>query len=189
MESLIFLLVVLIVIITNIFKMQKKQKESSSQQQASPEGGWKKGLRDLFAEMQGEAVPPSGEKSRRQPVEGRSTGWEDLLSSEDIISHEREKEPAPAGQAPSPSSQEPGEAKKRSTLIESRSREGRTPEGRIGRTDRREPAPPLPEPALRKRSHVRRVSVSTGQLRQAVVWYEVLGPPMSLRDPEREMWL
>lgn len=111
------------------------------------------------------------------------------MSSEDIVRQQREKEPGPAEQPPSQSREEPGEAKKRRTLIESRSREGYTPEGRIGKTYRREPAPPVPEPALRKRSHVRRVSVSPGQLRQAVIWYEVLGPPMSLRDPEREMWL
>ncbi|MFW6081511.1 MAG: hypothetical protein ACOC7W_06325 [Desulfosalsimonas sp.] len=194
MESLIFLLVVLIIIITNISRMKKRYEQSSSGQQKSrQEGGWKKNLRDLLAEMQGEGLPPAGERSGRRPVQGRSTGWEDLLSAEEAARQSREAEseaePEPAREDPGSTRREPGEAKRRQTLIESRSKQGWTPEGRIGKTERLEPAPALPEPALRKRSHVRRVLVSPRHLRQAVVWYEVLGPPMSLRDPEREMWL
>ncbi|MBS3732315.1 MAG: hypothetical protein KGY42_05345, partial [Desulfobacterales bacterium] len=75
------------------------------------------------------------------------------------------------------------------TLIESRSQEGRTPEARVGKTERRAIAPPLKGPGEPVKHRPHRLALSREKVRHAVIWYEVLGPPMSLRDPEREMWL
>ncbi len=188
MESLIFLLVVIIIIIANIVKMQKKLKGSAQGQQQKQEGGWKKNLRDLLTEMQREMQTPSGKKRGRPPAGGRSTGWEDILSRQDM--QEKETERAATHEKPSPPLRpEPGTAQRGSTLIESRSREGLTPEARIGETERRTPSPPVAGVRFSGRRYRRSLKISKRGLRRAVIWYEVLGPPMSLRDPEREMWL
>lgn len=188
MESLIILLVVVIIIITNIVRLQKKLKDPAPAKQQKQEGGWKKNLRDLLAEMQGDTQTSSGKRRKPPPGQGRSTGWEDLLSTEDLPEKEPETAPSPA-ETPSPPREKAEPAGRGRTLIESRSREGLTPEARIGETERREPAPPIAGPDLTAHRYPRRLQISRQELRRAVIWYEVLGPPMSLRDPEREMWL
>ncbi|MCF8026156.1 MAG: hypothetical protein K9J79_10690 [Desulfobacteraceae bacterium] len=185
METLIFLLVILFIIIINIARIQKKSRDST---RAEQEGGWKKNLKDLLAEMQGQTQPSLKEGQKRPSGHGRSAGWEDLMAAEEP--YEEKPEPAaPAAEPPSPSQRKPGLAQRSRTLIESRSQEGWTPEARIGKTEKRAPAPPVAGPASKARGRSMRLQISRGELRRAIIWYEVVGPPMSLRDPEREMWL
>ncbi|MCF8110245.1 MAG: hypothetical protein K9J85_02045 [Desulfobacteraceae bacterium] len=195
MEILFFLLVLIIIIVSNIARMQKKQKNAAAQQNQQEtteeirETGWKKNLRDLFVEMQGGIQGDPQQKRRSASREGRFAGWEDLLSSKDSAG--KEPETAADHDKPGPAARpEPGFQRHRSrTLIESRSREGWTPEARMGKTQRPIPAPPLAGMAGDVRRKARSLQISKKELRKAVIWYEVLGPPMSLRDPEREMWL
>lgn len=195
METLIFILVLIVIIVSNILRIQKKQKDAAAKrdQHKTPEEtrqtGWKKNLRDLFAEMQGEIQGDTQQKQRSAPSKGRSPGWQDLLSSKDSAG--KEPESAAGHDKPGPAARpEPGFQRHRSrTLIESRSREGWTPEARMGKTQRPIPAPPLAEMAGDVRRKARSLRISRKELRKAIIWYEVLGPPMSLRDPEREMWL
>lgn len=186
METLIFLLVIIFITIINIARIQKKTRAQGKE--SGHEGGWKKNLRDLLSEMQGETQPPREKVQDRTSGRKRSKGWEDLLASEDIP----EKEPEPVSsedQPPVSRQREPGPAERNRTLIESRSRDGLTPEARVGKTEKRAPSPPIYEPAAEGQKQARSVRISREELRRAVVWYEVLGPPVSLRDPEREMWL
>jgi hypothetical protein len=201
MEPLIFFLVVAFIIITNIVKAKKKfdkgasgppeQSPGEAEPKAAPEdkapAGWKRNIRDLLAELRQEVVEQpqrqTPEPARRQ---GRGTGWEDLVRTgpgadkPDLKkSSEARGEKQPAGPRP-----ERGQ-----TLIESRSRQGWTPEARIGETTRRPPAPPLYHGGKKAVKARRPHQYNSDELRRAVIWYEVLGPPMSLRDPEREMWL
>lgn len=195
MEYLFFLLVLIIIIVSNIARMQKKQKDAAAQQdqhktfEETRNTGWKKNLRDMFAEMQGEVQRDTQQKQGSAPHQGRSTGWKDLLSFED--SADKEPETAADHDKPGPASRQKPVSEKQwgRTLIESRSREGWTPEARMGKTQRPIPAPPLAGKAGDVRRKTRSLQISRKELRKAVIWYEVLGPPMSLRDPEREMWL
>ncbi len=187
MESLIFLLVLLIIIIANIAKMKKKLKESAPSGQKM-QGGWKQNLKDMLAEMQKEArtSPQQGQES---VSEGRRpSAWEDLMPPE-VSAEDKQEKPGPPPEARAPAAQEPGPAARGRTLIESRSRQGQTPESRIGKTERRAPAPPVEKPASGHRLQRRTMRISGQDLRRGIIWYEILGPPMSLRDPEREMWL
>lgn len=189
MEALIFLLVVIIIIIANIVSMQKKLKKSAPPGKPRKASGWKQNLKDLLAEMQREMQAPSGRGENRSPAGRRPSGWEDLMPAGEAA----EEMPEEAGPGPEPRVRqhpEPARPTRGRTLIESRSRQGWTPEARIGKTERRAPVPPLAPPAATgRRRRRRRLPVSRKELRRAVVWYEILGPPMSLRDPEREMWL
>ncbi|MFW6011930.1 MAG: hypothetical protein ACOC8R_02485 [Desulfosalsimonas sp.] len=191
METLIFILVLIVIIVSNIVRIQKKQKDAAAQrdQHETPEEtrqtGWKKNFRDMFAEMQGDTLQKQGSA----PRQGRSAGWEDLLSSKDSAGKEPEKAADHDKQRPAPRQKPASEKQWGRTLIESRSREGWTPEARMGKTQRPIPAPPLAGMAGDVRKKARSLRISRKELRKAVIWYEVLGPPMSLRDPEREMWL
>jgi hypothetical protein len=205
MEPLIFFLVVAFIIITNIVKAKKKfdkgasappeQTPGEAEPKAAPEdkasAGWKRNIRDLLAELRQEVVEQQGKKTpepARQP--GRGTGWEDLVRTgpgadkpdlKKSSGARGEKQAAVPRQSPRP---ERGQ-----TLIESRSRQGWTPEARIGETTRRPPAPALEQMGKKDLKPLRSHQFSRHELRRAVIWYEVLGPPMSLRDPEREIWL
>ncbi|MFW6428616.1 MAG: hypothetical protein ACOCY3_01865 [Desulfosalsimonas sp.] len=191
MDTLIFLLVLIIIIISNIARIQKKQKETAAQQgrpQKQEEAGWKMKLRDRFEEMQSEIQGSSGQARRSPAPEGRSSGWSDILSDRDSPEQETQTSDAPAESRQEPP-RKSASGERRRTLIESRSRGGRTPEARIGKTERPIPAPPVAGLAGKFSRQTRNLQISRKELRRAIIWYEVLGPPMSLRDPEREMWL
>ena len=201
MEPLIFFLVVAFIIITNIVKAKKKfdkgasvppeQTPGEAEPKAAPEdkasAGWKRNIRDLLAELREEVV----EQPQRQTPEpagqpGRGTGWEDLVRPGPGADKPDSKKPSGAGAGKQPAGSRPERGQ---TLIESRSRQGWTPEARIGETTRRPPAPALEQMGKKDLKPLRSHQFSRHELRRAVIWYEVLGPPMSLRDPEREMWL
>lgn len=203
MEPLIFFLVVAFIIITNIVKAKKKfdkgasgppeqslaEEEPKSAAEDKAPAGWKRNIRDLLAELRQEVV----EQPQRQTPEparqpGRGTGWEDLVRTGPGADKPDLKKPSGAGKQPAGPGPSP-RPERGQTLIESRSRQGWTPEARIGETTRRPPAPALEQMGKKELKTLRSHQFSRHELRRAVIWYEVLGPPMSLRDPEREMWL
>jgi len=185
--------VLVIIIISNLVRVQKKLKTAApgeGEEKAQP-GGWKRRLRDTWEQVKKEMEAPAGDAQTRESGRRRPSGWEDLMPAQKPGEEKSEQPQAPARAEAPPSRprHEPVRAGRGQTLIESRSLEGRTPEARVGKTERRAPAPPLKGPgeALKHRPH--RLELSREKVRHAVIWYEVLGPPMSLRDPEREMWL
>ena len=203
MEPLIFFLVVILIITTNIIKARKKldrKKPSSPPKPESETGprtekktgrGWKQNIQDLLTELQKEMNPPDRQKEKPGPPSRRSTGWEDLLPGKpapETVADESEKM-RHFPEKTTPETARPSQPGRRQTLIESRSRQGQTPEARIGETQRRPPAPALDQVAGESLTGARAFRYARKELRRAVIWYEVLGPPMSLRDPEREMWL
>ncbi len=204
MDSLIFFLVVMLIIITNVVKAKKKldKKGAASRkqpQQTPPQdqpqdenkaaGRWQGRIRDMFAEVQKEMARATQDREKTPRPAGRPSGWEDLVGGEKEAGEiSVEAQPAPHEPRSSEPRQPTGIARGQ-TLIESRSRQGWTPEARVGVTERRQPAPALIEAEPEPDAGRRRFRYSREELRRAVIWYEVLGPPMSLRDPEREMWL
>ncbi|MFP3999568.1 MAG: hypothetical protein ACLFUN_06960 [Desulfobacterales bacterium] len=190
MESLLFFLVLIVIIISNIARIKKKQMSAAEQkeQPRQQESDWKKNLKNILAEMQGEIQGTPGQARKSAPQKGRSTGWEDILSAEDLAGEKTESSSPPVESRPE-ARRQPVSLERGKTLIESRSSKGWTPEARMGKTQRPIPAPPLAGMAGDVRRKVRSLRISRNELRKAIVWYEVLGPPMSLRDSEREMWL
>ena len=191
MESLIFILVLVIIIISNLVRVQKKLKTAApgDREEKSQPGGWKQSLRDTWEQVKKEMEAPAGDAQTRESGGRRPSGWEGLMPEQQPAAEKSEPAPAASGAPSTPPRPEPARAARGQTLIESRSQEGRTPEARVGKTERRAIAPPLKGPAEPVKHRPHRLELSREKVRHAVIWYEVLGPPMSLRDPEREMWL
>ncbi|MBS0014147.1 MAG: hypothetical protein KFF46_09255 [Desulfobacterales bacterium] len=206
MESLIFFLVVAVIIIANIVKARKKLDKGASAPpepsgsgaepepgpEKKPPAGWKRSMRDLLAELR-EEVTKQKERQTPEPAKqptGRGSGWQDLVRTGPQADKPDLKKPSrDSGEKPPADRQALPQPERKQTLIESRSRQGWTPEARIGETTRRPPAPALEQMGKKELKTLRSHQFSRHELRRAVIWYEVLGPPMSLRDPEREMWL
>ena len=192
MESLIFILVLVIIIISNLVRVQKKLKASApeNQEEKPQTGRWKQDLKNVWEQVKKEMEGPAGDAQTRDPGGRRPSGWEDLMPAQEPSAERAEPTPArPETPSVSRPRHEPVRAGRGQTLIESRSQEGRTPEARVGKTERRAIAPPLKGPDEPAKHRPHRLALSREKVRHAVIWYEVLGPPMSLRDPEREMWL
>lgn len=208
MDSLIFFLVALAIIATNVIKAKKKldkgkasgpKPESPPKVRQPPEPGpgkgkkaagrWQDNIREMLAELQKETAGPAEDKQKQPARPGPSPGWEDLVASEKKPPKEAFQSETLSREVRQTESTVADRASGRLTLIESRSRQGWAPEARIGVTERRQPAPSAIEPRAVSKTGPRGFRYSRDELCRAVIWYEVLGPPMSLRDPEREMWL
>ncbi len=181
LDTVIFLIVAAIVIISQIRKM-KGARKPDKRAQPQKKTGWKATVEDLIAEVHSEmekgrtetgAKPGTGDVPPR-----RKTGWEDIIPAE--IFERTPSEPASAPEPmmsamapepePAPVSAEPEDdveltptermeiQRKKAALRRGRMREKRMPPWHEGR------------------------GFTVRQLQHAVIWSEILAPPVGMRD-------
>lgn len=210
MENLFFLVVVLIIIVSNVVSIRKRIKTQQSgragekQAQAS---GWKASIEKMLNQLKEELDPESGKPARR---EQRSSAPGEILFEEAY-----EQPGAPAGQAPAgqastgqASIRQRGESKidrayrmkeAREDRVGTRERQSdaqaqhrvamaeKTPEAATADDSRQKAAVPEETPA-EEFAHLSADTYSVAQLQRAVIWSEILGPPVALQKERREVW-
>jgi hypothetical protein len=199
----IFLVYILLFILKRMFAASKAAKQSAAQQPAAKKtSGWKEKLDGFMAQLKKEL------EGNQQEQPGDRTGWDDLIPREPRKVDPRETEPLESGsgitegagmqkepaletgrvQAP-PSALKPSEKQDLCTVPDL-----------YTVIDKKDAAPvvePSPEPARadRFRPAAKRRKrmpfdsrVEIQDLRRAVIWSEILAPPIALRDfPERKI--
>jgi|GEM_PF-3714209 len=209
METLFFFIVLAIIILSNVANVRKKMKAAGSGESEKGEGGWRQTLKDVINEVKAELEKASGESA---PQRKSGSGWDILIPGGREPGESAG--PEPAGQAPQkrmetapPLRQDATKATPRlekggESLIENRQKRGDTPDARMARAEKRMPPPdhrrrraerPVAELAelselAAPRGGPGRIAAcvpSVDDLRNAFIWYEILGPPVSQRDPEQ----
>lgn len=182
LDTLIFWIVVAIVVIFQIRKIKASRKPDRTKQQKKPTG-WKAAIGDLIANVQTEMekarVETEAKSEAGQPRPDRKTGWEDLIPTEryqpESLEDGRRPEAIPAApeEEPLPWPME-SEADMELTPTE-RMRAQRAKSAAHRTIARGKGSPPWRD---RSRFTVR-------QLRHAVIWSEILAPPVGLRDTDQ----
>ncbi len=207
MENLFFLIVLAIIIITNVANIRKKMKSAGDDSGAA--GGWAKNLKKMLNDIKAEMEKTAGQTPSKPR---RSSGWEDLIGGGGQEPSETWREPESTEKQPEArtlmetkapprieTKAPPGIEKGRRTHLESLQKRGETPEARLA--DKRKESsgvisrqyypklPKMPDAPLASPLHRKRCAYSIAELQNAVIWYEILGKPVSLRQPDREPWL
>lgn len=173
-EILFFVFIVGVMIISQVFKHLAR---TSGEKGEKPVSGWRKALDNILEEIRremekGKQATPAPEGAPRS----RETWWEDLM---------------PEGEAPGREVREdPGEAadsEKAAAPAHTRDAwEKDAPDEGFSRPWGREARPESPvkqkPPAI---AHEKRSPMSRRDLRNAVVWSEILGRPVALRDMDK----
>lgn len=210
METLIFWIVLAIIVLSNISSIRRKKKSAASPRTRDPvqAGGWRQALKRVIEEIRTEMEKASGESARgpRGP-----SGWDDLLSggrpeaTEPETESARSREPARTRMETKPpprietsrssrieTMEAPRVDKGRESLMEIRKKRGETPEARMAGAEKRSReaegerrpergARKVPEPPEGRRLEKRAYSVA--ELRNGLIWHEILSPPVALRSP------
>lgn len=178
--DLLFAVVFILIIVSNIAKQMKKTPKPTGQQPAETRTGWKKALddilRDIREQMEAGAEPVTG-----GPKKGRLS-WEDIIPAE----NENREVAAEQAQPQRVANARPTPAIETADIVEIRTL---TPErdARIRRIEeiRLKKAGPgvmsmgigQPETAVMPES-----GWSVEELKNAMIWHEILSPPLGLRD-------
>jgi hypothetical protein len=158
-EILFVIFIVGFMIVSRLLKQMAKKTEKGGEKPAS---GWKKGLQQLFEEIRREMEAEKGTpREEAESSKGRARWWEDLMEPEPGA-EEAAAEPEPKKTKVQPRQAEPA------AFYRQPSGTARAAGGEISRptTERGEPAARL----------------SRQNLRQAVIWSEILAKPRGLRD-------
>ena len=180
----VFFIIFIIIIVSNIFKQVRKQKKSSDTQPVEAKTGWKKTiddiLKDIRAQVEQSAEPASGEPARRR------SGWEDLILVESeerkIPQHESRQQPAVKMRPksiPEAAGRDADFDELRGLGPEVAQRERATRRVREKKSLRgiKEPSLKLPVAAS-----IYGAELSSEDLKNAVIWHELLSPPLGLRN-------
>ncbi len=204
MENLFFLVVVLIIIVSNVVSIRKRIKAQQSGQAGEKQAqtsGWKSSIEKMLNQLKEELDPESGKPARRE--QGSSAPGE-------ILFEEAYEQPgAPAGQASTAQAAtgQRGESKldqayrMKETRHERAGTRGRQSDAQAQRVamaektrkaetaadDRQKAAVPEETPA-EEFAHLSADTYSVAQLQRAVIWSEILGPPVALQKGRREVW-
>jgi hypothetical protein len=162
MDNLFTLIAIVIVVVSVVRKIKAKQKSSAGA--AAPAGGWVTKLHAFFADIQRQieqksSVGPADASAWRQLMEGDSQAD----SLEDLDLEEEETPPAPKKMPPV----SPGRVQKI-------------------RSDQKQTIPGAPQRSalgFEKRAPLK-VARNRAELRKAVIWSEIFGPPVSLKDQQ-----
>jgi hypothetical protein len=171
MENIVTLIVILIVLWSVISKRRAKKKARRGDA-APPGGSWIARLNTLLTDIQ--------KRLQQQPKTsaGGTFDWRRLLDGEALRSQSDADEAAPdepvfEEMAPSaaPESTPPADPAV----------------ARVTRADRTQPVPDTPrrEAYQRGKPSFASTAASRSDLRKAVIWSEILGPPVALRAHER----
>ena len=158
MDNIVTLIVIFIVLgsIVRKFKAQKKAKQGAT----PPDGGWLTKLKAALADIQ---------RQIEQQAKGRTggaSGWDQFLDGGEPYSSQPDADEAQT--QPHPKKMPPAAPVRAQTI----------------RSDKTQV---VPDVTRRKAVHAGQPScapmaVSRADLRKAVIWAEILGPPVALRD-------
>jgi hypothetical protein len=179
----VFFIIFIIIIVSNIVKQVRKQKKVPDAQPAETKTGWKKTfediLKDVRTQMEQSDAPSPMEPSRRP------SGWEDLIlvENEERQIPKKEDQQTAVKMRSKPISEAPGresdfdELRVQGLEVEKRDKGTR-------RTKERD-FPRVTKRQLSARPSAARVSetnLSVEDLKNAMIWHEILSPPVGLRE-------
>jgi hypothetical protein len=182
--DLIFFIIFIIIVVSNIVKQAKKSRKTPDIAPAKAKAGWKKVLEDIIKDARAQM------EQRTESVPGQSgrppLNWEDLMAPEpeERPLPQKESQPqAPAKIRPRTFPEAPGRESDfddfRGLGPEADGREGenkRVKEKKSPRGMRRT----LPEQPVAARTSGANLTVE--DLKNAVIWNEILSPPLGLRN-------
>jgi hypothetical protein len=165
-ELIFFLIIAGFMLLSQIFKRLARSLKGAEK----PVSGWRKALRDFLDELQRE-MESGREKARaktRQPPEvDQARWWEELIGPEaEAVRREGEQE-------------EKGVHIKEEEAVVSRKPRQAQPRRDWGRW----PEPARAEAAVQRQAEEPAGRPSPKSLRQAIIWSEILGKPVALREP------
>lgn len=182
--DLIFFVIFIIIVVSNILKQVKKTRKPPEATPEGPKTGWKKTfediLKDIRTQMEQNAKPDGG-KPGRPPLT-----WEDLILVEPEKKQSTKQQTQPKAAVmipPEPAPKAPGRESDFDDL-RGQGREGS--EGNWEKEQAREKRPPrkikksLPE--LSAVGGLTEETLTDDDLANAVVWHEILSPPLGLRN-------
>ncbi len=168
MENLFPLIIIVIALLSIINKIKKRSKPARDAK--APEAGWIQKFNAILADIQ---------QRLQQPPKGGAPGpsqWERLLKRSDLPSSQSDVQAAARDELVVEAVQTaPRSARIRPVAAE------RAPAARMDKT------PPVSSARQAPAASIGKVSVtpapgSRADLRKAVIWSEILGPPVALKD-------
>lgn len=213
MENLVFLLIVLIVIVSNVINIRKRMKaqQQKGEQQSSPtperpreKSGWRESAEKFFEQLKEEIEPASPERSGERSGEHFGKSRADRLGQtrRERVDQDRgfgDPEASPGEARTRMSAGEPSGTKDREAVAEARG-EASEPagqgyvhqrhalqkdEGASVARKKKADGKVLPAHEFARKSGK---GYSVAQMQKAVIWSEILGPPIALRKEERTSW-
>jgi hypothetical protein len=182
--DLVFFVIFIIIIASNIIKQVKKQKKATDAQPAEAKTGWKKTMEDILKDIRTQMeqnVEPASGKPGRPPL-----GWEDLIGPEPEERQLPQKETQPQATVrmhPRPVPDPPGRGADFEEL------RGKGPEALKGDWDKKSimekktrRAMKKPTSALPAPGSLSKTNLPGEDLINAVIWHEILSPPLGLRN-------
>ncbi|MDZ7831230.1 MAG: hypothetical protein U5L07_05730 [Desulfobacterales bacterium] len=171
-EILFLFIIVGIMLFTQILKQMARKTAKGDKK---PSSGWRKGLENLLEEFRQEMEPQKeSAEPLEQPARHRSW-WEDLMPEESPAKQAESEQVSAESKGKTAASEEAASAEKEKQW-QKRGFKKWEP-----RSFAREAAPEkvkkVPHPAKQAR-------LSRQDLRQAVIWSEILAPPAGLRGPK-----
>ncbi len=172
MDNVITLIVIIIMVVSIVNKLKPKDKAKQGKKPVRG-GGLIDKLNAFLAEVQNNL------EQQNKRTSGESFDWDDLIEEEQVseqkVRYESEslrnlvleETPPPAPPPRTPSRMPPRES-------------------RLARPKRESPAATdlKPAPGSRRRRHRRSITMHPGQLRKAIVWSEIIGPPVALKGQQ-----
>ncbi len=183
--DLIFFLIVIVIVASNFFKQIKKPpKKSPDQTQAAKKRGVKHVLEDILKDIQTQ-MEPGAETSSQRPGRG-SLQWEDLILMEPENNVPPQSKQPPTESPPVRSKPVAGSIRQEAEFDELR---GKGPESLEWDWDhgdapkkqtRQVTQKPLMETPIEE--PVLDFILPDGDLKNAIIWSEILSPPLGLRS-------
>ncbi len=166
LDNLIPIIFVLIFVVSQIFKSMVSQKKDPSKKKT----GGKPGLKGMLAEISSQIKKEiEAANAPAQPQPQPSSGWEKVMPPKPEKASEHIPVPTPKQ---AKVSNKKKEVKAPPILHKKGAAERKFPEKKV-------PVKPI---ATEKRSFPETLDYTTEGLRRAVVWSEILAPPLALRD-------
>ncbi len=169
MDNIFTLIVIIIAVVSVVSKIKSKQK---TKQGATPPGGggWIKKLNDFLADIQTKMEQQSKDRTTG------ASGWDQLLDGGEGFSSPSDADEAALDDLVFEEAETPPHTKKMPSAAPVRAQ--------TTRSDKTQFVPGIPR---RKAVHAGKPSytslaTSRADLRKAVIWSEILGPPVALRD-------
>ena len=171
-ETLFIFFIVGVMLLTQILKQMAKKTGKTDKKPAS---GWRKGLEDLLEEFKREMEGQKGQTDTAEAPTRQRNWWEDLMP---------EESPAKQAETEQLSLESNGEAA--SGPAAAVKTEKKAPKSAFRTWEPRSFAREAPPESIKKIPHPgkKRNRLSRRDLRQAVIWSEILSPPLGLRGPK-----
>ena len=172
-EILFLFIIVGIMLFTQILKQMARKTVKKDEKPAS---GWRKGLENLLDEFRREMEAQKGSAEPSEQPAGRRSWWEDLMP-EESSAKQAESEPVSSESKERAVASEAAASAEREKQWQKRGFKKWEPRS-FAREAVPEKVKKVPHPAEQER-------LSRQDLRQAVIWSEILSPPRGLRPFDR----